>query len=192
MLAEEQLEGRLEIQPERIVLAGEVLADDVRRRIADAWTIEPFEVYACTEALVLASESPERVGLHVSEDLVVLEVVDAHNRPVAPGVPGYKVLVTSLVNRALPLIRYELADTVTIAPGPDPSGRPYLRIERVDGRNDDLLRLRAAGGGQAVVLPHVLRAPFAQLPDALQYQIVHEPRRLVIRVVLRPGARRRL
>ena len=31
----------MEIQPERIVLAGEVLADDVRRRIADAWTIEP-------------------------------------------------------------------------------------------------------------------------------------------------------
>ena len=188
MLAEEQLEGRLEIRPHRIVLAGEVLADDVRRRIADAWGGEPLQVYGSTEALVLASESPERVGLHVSEDLVVLEVVDAHDRPVVPGVPGFKVLITSLVNRALPLIRYELADTVTIAPGPDPSGRPYSRIQRIDGRNDDLLRLPAAGGGEAVVLPHVLRAPFAQLPDVLQYQIVHEPRRLVIRVVLRPAA----
>jgi phenylacetate-CoA ligase len=169
-------------------LPGEVLGEDVIRRSADAWQIEPFQVYASTEALVLAAESRERVGLHVSEDLVVLEVVDEHGRPVEPGLPGYKVLVTSLVNRALPLIRYELADTVTVAPGPDPSGLPYLRIERVDGRNDDVLRLPAVGGGEVAVLPYRLRAPFAQLPDVLQYQIVLEERRLAVRIVLRPAA----
>jgi phenylacetate-coenzyme A ligase PaaK-like adenylate-forming protein len=187
ILAEEQLDGRLAIRPRRIALAGEVLADDLSLRVGAAWGIEPFQVYASTEALILASESIQRVGLHVSEDLVVLEVVDEHGRLVAPGVPGYKVLVTSLVNRALPLIRYELSDTVTIAPGPDPSGRPYLRIERVDGRNDDVLRLPTAGGGEVVVLPYRLRAAFAQLPDVLQYQVVQEERRLAIHVVLRAG-----
>ena len=166
MLAVEQLEGRLSIAPRAIVLAGEVLGEEVIGRIAQAWGIAPVEVYACTEALMLASESPDRVGLHVNEDLVVLEVVDERNQPVPPGVPGYKVLVTSLVGRTLPLIRYELADTVTLAPDHDPSGRPYQRIERVDGRNDDLLRLPAAGGGEAIVLPHRLRAP------------THRPRRL--------------
>jgi len=188
VLAEQQLAGRLAITPRQIVLAGEVLSDEVAGRIAEAWAIEPFQVYASTEALMLATESLDRVGLHINEDLVVLEVVDEHNRPVPPGVPGYKVLVTSLVNRALPLIRYELADTVTLAPDPDPSGRPYRRIERVDGRNDDVLRFPAVGGGEAVVLPHRLRAPFAQLPDVIQYQLVREPQRLVIRVVLRAGA----
>jgi phenylacetate-coenzyme A ligase PaaK-like adenylate-forming protein len=107
---------------------------------------------------------------------------------VPPGVPGYRVLLTSLVNRALPLIRYELADTVTLAAGPDPSGLPYRRIERVDGRNDDLLRLPRPGGGEAVVLPYRLRAPFTLLPDVLQYQVVHLPGRLTVRVVLRPDA----
>jgi phenylacetate-coenzyme A ligase PaaK-like adenylate-forming protein len=188
MLAMEQLDGRLAIRPRRIVLAGEVLADGVIRRIADAWAIEPFQVYASTEALILGSESPSRVGFHVSEDMVVLEVVDEHDRPVSPGVPGYKVLVTSLVNRALPLIRYELNDSVTVAPGPDPSGRPYLRIERVDGRSDDVLRLTAAGGGEVVLLPYRLRVPFTHLHDVLQFQIVHDERRLVVRVVLRTGA----
>jgi phenylacetate-coenzyme A ligase PaaK-like adenylate-forming protein len=145
-------------------------------------------VYSSTETLVMASETPERVGLHVSEDLVVLEVVDERNHPVAPGVPGHKVLVTSLVNRALPLIRYEIADAVTLASGPDPSGRPYRRILRVDGRNDDVLRFAAVGGGEAIVLPHRLRVPFARLPEVTQYQIVREPRRLVIKVVLRTAA----
>ncbi len=188
MLAEEQLEGRLRIAPHAVAVSSEVLTEGVARRVVAAWRIEPFQVYASTEALVIASEAPERVGLHVSEDLVVLEVVDEQNRPVPAGVPGYKVLLTPLVNRALPLIRYELADTVTVAPGPDPTGRPYLRIERVDGRNDDVLRLPAARGGEAVVLPYRLRAPFVRLPGVLQYQVVHEPSRLAVRVALSPDA----
>jgi phenylacetate-coenzyme A ligase PaaK-like adenylate-forming protein len=114
--------------------------------------------------------------------------VDERDRPVPPGVPGHKVLVTSLINRALPLIRYEIADAVTLASGPDPTGRPYQRILRVDGRSDDILRFPAVGGGEALVLPHRLRVPFAKLPDVTQYQIIREPRRLVIRVVLAAGA----
>jgi phenylacetate-coenzyme A ligase PaaK-like adenylate-forming protein len=188
LLAEEQLEGRLSIAPRWIVSAGEVLAGDVARRTAEAWGIEPLQVYASTEALIIASEPPERGCLDVCEDLVILEVVDECNRPVAPGVPGFKVLLTSLVNRALPLIRYELADTVTLAPGPHPEGRPYLQIERVDGRNDDVLRLPAAAGGEALVLPYRLRAAFTQLPDVIQYQLVHEPRRLAVLVVLRAAS----
>jgi putative adenylate-forming enzyme len=187
-LAAEQLEGRLSIQPQRAAVSSEVLPEDVRRRIAEAWGIEPIEIYSSTETLVMASETPKRVGLHVSEDLVVLEVVDERDRPVPPGVPGHKVLVTSLVNRALPLIRYEIADAVTLAAGPDPTGRPYERIARVDGRNDDILRFAAVGGGEAIVLPHRLRIPFARLPEVIQYQIVREPRRLAVRVVLHPGA----
>jgi phenylacetate-CoA ligase len=153
LLAEEQLAGRLSIELRGIMLGGEVLTDDLVRRVDEAWGTEPVEVYASTEALIIASESPDRVGLEVSDDLVVVEVVDVDDRPVAPGIPGYRVLLTSLIGRALPLIRYELSDTVTLAPGPEPGGRPYLRIERVDGRNDDMLRLPRLGGGETVVLP---------------------------------------
>ena len=188
MLAEEQLAGRLDIRPATLVVSGEALADDMRRRMIDAWGCEPFQPYSSTEALILASESPERVGLHVSEDLLVLEVVDERDRPVPPGLPGHKVLVTSLVNRALPLIRYEIADAVVLAHGSDPSGRPYARIERVEGRNDDRLRFPAVGGGEVVVLPYRLRSPFATLPEVVQYQIVQERERLAVRVVLRPDA----
>ncbi|HET6866789.1 MAG TPA: AMP-binding protein [Solirubrobacteraceae bacterium] len=187
-LATEQLEGRLSIRPRWAAVSSEVVTEDARRRIGEAWGTEPIELYSSTETLVMASEAPERVGLHVSEDLVVLEVVDERDRPVPPGVPGHKVLVTSLVNRALPLIRYEIADAVTLAPGPDPTGRPYQRLSRVDGRSDDILRFPAVGGGEALVLPHRLRAPFARLAEVTQYQIVREPRRLVVRVVLGAGS----
>jgi phenylacetate-coenzyme A ligase PaaK-like adenylate-forming protein len=50
-------------------------------------------------------------------------------------------LVTNLVNRTQPLIRYELSDLVTLAEGPKPTGWPFRRIAAVEGRSDDILHL---------------------------------------------------
>ncbi len=106
----------------------------------------------------------------------------------APRSPVDIPSVFRLVNRAEPLIRYELADSVVLADGPDPGGRPYDRIERIDGRSDDVLTLPAHGGGNVSVHPYLLRAPLALLPEVIQYQIVHRPTELLVRVVPRLGA----
>lgn len=187
LLAERQIHGELNIAPTRVCSGGEVLADDMRRRIHEAWGLHPIDSYGATEAIAIASGCPGHVGMHVCEDLVVLEAVDEHNRPVPPGTPSHKVLLTNLVNTAQPLIRYELADSVTIAAGPNPTGRPYQRIARVDGRSDDILTLPAPGGTVAVS-PRPLRAPFIAFPDVCQYQIRHDGTRLDVHVVLRPSA----
>ena len=126
--------------------------------------------------------------MDILEDLVVLEVVDKHNQPVPPAVPGHKVLLTNLVNRAQPLLRYELTDSVTLAGGPNPLGLPYARIASVDGRSDDVVSLPAAGGGRVAVHPFRLRAPFAELLEVRQYQVVHDPAGLQVRVALRERA----
>jgi phenylacetate-coenzyme A ligase PaaK-like adenylate-forming protein len=185
-LAEEQLTGALDIRPRVVITGSEVLTDDAARRIEAAW-VKPVDMYASTEVGVIAMGSLDDVGLHICEEAIV-EVVDERGDPVPPGVPGAKVLLTNLVNRAQPLIRYELADSVVLADGPDPSGRPYDRIERVDGRSDDVLELPAGDGGTVLVHPHLLRAPFAFMPEVIQYQIVHRPETLLVRIVPRRNA----
>jgi phenylacetate-CoA ligase len=187
-LADEQLEGRLGIAPRIVIATSEVLTDDAAQRIAEAWGVRPMQAYAATEAPPIATGSPEHVGMHVWENSVVLEVVDRDNKPVPPGEPGAKVLLTNLVHRTQPLIRYELADSVVLAEGPDPSGRPWLRIARVDGRSDDVLTLPARGGGTVLVHPFRLRSPFARLSDVRGYQIVHRRDGLLLRVIPRAGA----
>lgn len=188
LLAEEQLAGRLHIAPTVVAAGAEVLTEDMRRRIRDAWHVEPHQAYLATEAPLLASTCPERAGLHVWEDLVLVEVVDEAGRPVAPGVPGHKVLITNLVNRVQPLIRYELSDSVTIAPGANPTGRPFRRLSSVEGRSADILTLPAPGGVSVPVHPVHLRAPFVDFPEVVQYRITCGERALTAQVVLRAGS----
>jgi phenylacetate-coenzyme A ligase PaaK-like adenylate-forming protein len=185
LLAEEQLQGRLEIAPRVVLTTSEVLTEDAAARIEAAWT-KPVEGYFTTEVGVVAAGSLDHVGMHVCEEAIV-EVVDDGGHPVRPGQPGARVLLTNLVNRTQPLIRYELTDSVELAAGPDPSGRPFDRIARIDGRSDDVLRLPAPAGGTVAVHPYRLRAPFVRLLDVLQYQVVHRPSGLHVRIVARRG-----
>lgn len=120
-LAEEQLNGQLRIAPTLVATTSEVLTADMRRRIRDAWGLEPIDFYGTTEAAVVVAGRQGQAGMDILEDLVVVEVVDQHNRPVPPGTPGHKLLLTNLVNHTQPLIRYELTDSVTLADGPNPS-----------------------------------------------------------------------
>ena len=188
-LAEEQLQGRLRIAPTLVATSSEVQTADMRRRIGEAWRVAPLDFYGTTEALIPAAGRPGQVGMDILEDLVVLEVTDEHDRPVPPGVPGRKVLLTNLVNRVQPLVRYELSDSVTLAGGPNPLGLPYARIAAVDGRSDDVITLPAAGGGGRVaVLPFRLQAPFSELLEVRQYQVVLDLAGLRVAVVLRDRA----
>jgi phenylacetate-coenzyme A ligase PaaK-like adenylate-forming protein len=126
--------------------------------------------------------------MEVYEDQFVVEVVDERNRPVPDGEPGAKVLVTNLENRTLPLIRYELSDRVTMSPDPKPAERPYRHLAGIDGRTADTLVLPRRDGGTVALIPLRLGAPFARLPAVRQFQIVHEPGRLEVRLVLDPAA----
>src|SRR5215216_1556548 len=118
LLAEEQLAGRVHIYPEFVFSASEVLTDRARRQAEAAWGKKPFDVYAATETAGIASECDRHRGMHLFEDLVITEVVDENNRPVPQGVYGEKVLVTVLFSRTLPLIRYEMSDSVRPATSP--------------------------------------------------------------------------
>ena len=185
LLAEEQLAGRLRIAPHLAMFGAEPTTADLRCRLQAAWGLRPGNIYGTTEVPTVASSTPEHPdALEVIDDAVVVEVVDEHDRPVPPGVPGAKVLVTTLLNRAQPLIRYELSDRVTVAHGPNPAGRPYRCLERIEGRAADTLRLRARDGGEVAVMPYRLGEPVARTPGVSQFQIVWDGTRMEVRLVV--------
>jgi phenylacetate-coenzyme A ligase PaaK-like adenylate-forming protein len=188
VLAGEQLAGRLRIAPRAAAFGSEALTPELRRRVQAAWGIRPASIYAATEAPILASSTAEQPELELAEDVVVVEVVDEHDRPVPPGTPGAKVLVTNLVNFAQPLIRYQLTDAVTESDRPNPAGRPWRCLASVDGRTADILHLPGRGGGTVPVHPSVLGSAVAPFPDVREYAFVHDAGGLHADVVLAPGA----
>ncbi len=173
ILADEQLAGRLQIRPRAVFTSSEVLTEEARRRIVQAWGERLFNQYAATESGSLAAECDHHRGMHLMEDLVIFEVVDQDNRPVPPGVYGDKLLITVLRSRTQPLIRYELSDSVRLSPDPCPSGHPFALIDAIQGRVEDVLTFPGVAGGVVNVHPLV----FSRIMDTLPvsgWQVIQE------------------
>ncbi len=166
ILAEEQHAGRLQIKPTVIFTSSEVLTEETRRRVEDAWGKVLFNEYAATESGGLAAERSDHRGLYLFEDLVIFEVVDAENRPVPPGVYGDKVLLTALFKRTQPLIRYELHDSVRLAAEPPLSESPFALIDGIQGRTEDILYLPGLAGGDIAVHPTVFHQVMDTVPTS--------------------------
>ncbi|MDN5796782.1 MAG: phenylacetate--CoA ligase family protein [Intrasporangium sp.] len=182
LLAVEAMERRLHIKPKAIFSASEVLTDESRRRIGAAWGRKPMNVYAATETAGIAAECEHHTGLHLFEDLVITEVVDGSYRPVPVGEFGSKVLVTVLGSRTMPLIRYELSDSVRLAPAePCPCGRAFARIDSLQGREEDSLALAKVDGGRITVQPGIFHRVMDLVP-VVEWQVVHDDRGLTILV----------
>ena len=155
-------------------------------RIQEAFGVRPFDFYGTTEGL-WGAECEHHTGIHLFEDMTIVENVDDDGRPVPDGQPGARLLVTSLFNRTQPLIRLELADAVTLDPDPCPCGRTLRRIRSIAGRSDDVLAL--PGTGAATVSVHPLQfAVVARDRDVVEFQVVQEGPRLRLLVVARGEA----
>ncbi|MCC3861294.1 phenylacetate--CoA ligase family protein [Pseudemcibacter aquimaris] len=130
---------------EHFLLYGEPTMLGLREMAEEVCGAKLSDKYASRETGCIAIECPESGLLHVQGDNVYLEIIKDDGTDAKPGENG-KVIVTSLTNTAMPLIRYELGDVAEA--GPDCScGRQQMTISNILGRTRDLIRLR---GGDRV------------------------------------------
>jgi phenylacetate-coenzyme A ligase PaaK-like adenylate-forming protein len=140
LLALEALAGRLTVAPAWVSVAGEVCTSPVREAVRAAWGIELSEFWGCSEG-TYAFPCGIGEGMHVADDLVILEPVDSQGNIVPFGQPADRVLLTNLYNLDQPLIRYDIADAMTITDAPCPCGSAYRRITDIRGRMDGVLAI---------------------------------------------------
>ncbi|MBI2060837.1 MAG: phenylacetate--CoA ligase family protein [Nitrospirae bacterium] len=185
-LAAEQAEGRLSIQPEAVGGGAEPLTSEMRRRIGQAFGARVFDLYGATEAMAIAVEG-DCGALHLTEDFCVLEPADADGKPSPEGEWSDKVFVTNFANRIMPIIRYELTDSVRVVPGACSCGSPFRRIE-LRGRADDTLTLKGPAGIVRVP-PIALIALLLDVPGIRQSQMVQDsPTHIQVLIVPEPSA----
>ena len=170
VLAGEADAGRLRIAPRRVLATSEPLLPEVRRAAEQSFHAPVANCWGTSEGGVLAVGCWRSEGMHLNEDLVVIEPVDEAGRPVPPGERSAKVLLTVLFNPVMPLIRYELTDEVVVLDEPCPCGSAHRRIADVQGRLDDVFVY-----GRVEMHPHVLRTVLGSVPEILEYQVVQSP-----------------
>jgi phenylacetate-CoA ligase len=161
-LAAEQRAHRLHISPKMIISTSETLLPEMRTDITAAFGVPVIDSFGSTEGL-MGTSPPGGDVLMFNSDMCIIELVDARDRPVGPGVPSAKVLVTNLYNLAQPLIRYELADSFVRVPSG--SGPGHL-LARVQGRADEVFHYQAGD-----LHPHIVRSVMVQSPEVTDYQV---------------------
>jgi phenylacetate-CoA ligase len=186
VLAHEQQSGRLKISPRFFRSGAETLTAEVKDLVRAVWNVPVFNGYASTEVGVMGQECEHQSGIHLAEDLSIYEVVDEQNRPLPAGVPGAKILVTTLTNPTLPLVRYELTDVVALASGTCRCGLPFTRLASIEGRREEVLRFPRNGGGILEVHAIRLHSPLIGMEGLRQFQLAQLPDGLQISISVRP------
>jgi phenylacetate-coenzyme A ligase PaaK-like adenylate-forming protein len=159
--------GRLQIQPRRILTMAEPLLPETRKAAEETWQAPVANMWGTSEAGVTAIGCFKGTGMHLTDDLLIVEPVDADGDPVPAGARSHKVYVTNLFNPLMPLIRYEISDEVTLLDEPCACRSAHRRIADIEGRNDDTF-LYANG---VSVHPHLFRSILGREPAIAEYQV---------------------
>jgi phenylacetate-CoA ligase len=157
-----------------IVTAGEPGAGlaAVRREIESAWSVTVRDTFGMSDVWsTMAGECGEGDGMHLTclEHAVVELVEPESGEPLAleDGAQG-ELVWTHLRREASPLLRYRSGDLARVWTSPCGCGRRTPRV-RIDGRRDDMLRVRAVN-----VYPQAIGALLARHRELGRWRVVAE------------------
>jgi phenylacetate-CoA ligase len=153
---------RIELPPVRVVFtSSEVLTDALRRRLSEQLHAHVCDVYGCTEFKEVAWQCKSG-SYHVNHESVWIEI--RHESDDASGA----VLLTTLINRAAPLIRYRIGDLGRLDWISCACGREGPVLSGLEGREVELLALP---DGRRLS-PYLLTTAVEEVAGLRQYQFV--------------------
>lgn len=168
ILARARQAGQLAIKPLALVSSAEYLSPEALEMLEETFQCPVMNNYCSTEAgevSMLCSAN----RMHVNSDWVIVEPVDADNKPVREGFSD-GVLITNLTNLVHPVIRYRISDRVILHREPCPCGSPFPYLD-IEGRKEDILEF-AGEDGPFFVAPPVLLTTAMYVDGCLTGQFI--------------------
>ena len=131
--------------PLRIGIFGaEPWSENMRTQLENMLKIKAYDIYGLSEIAGpgVAFECCEQSGMHICEDYFYPEIVDPVTlKPLPDGEYG-ELVFTCIGKEALPLLRYRTRDITRLNYSPCKCGRTGVRMDKVKGRSDDMLKIR--------------------------------------------------
>ncbi len=165
LLAEEKEAGRLNINPDKIIGVAEILYQEDRSYLEGIFQQKIHQVYQCTEGF-LASTCGEG-NLHFNEDFLIIEkkyLNDEKSR--------FHPIITDLSRMSQPVVRYELNDIIKEKKDCK-CGNKWTAIESIEGRSDDIIKLKNIAGKEIHLFPdYFRRAIVGSSKDIRSYTLI--------------------
>ena len=146
-------------KPVQIISFAEVLHQNDAELLRQIFDAPIREIYQCTEGLL--GVSCDQGVMHLNEDNLIVEkewIDDCHFLPI----------ITDFTRKSQPVIRYRMSDVLKIKEIPCACGSQFLAIEKILGRDDDVLWIQGKR-----IFPDVLCRKIALATDAFsRYEII--------------------
>ena len=126
------------------LFGGEPWSEGLRREIEERLNIVATDNYGLSEIVGpgVAGECLCKKGMHIFEDHFIPEIIDPETGKVLPHGEKGELVLTNIVQEAIPLIRYRTRDITRLHYDKCDCGRTMVRMEKTMGRSDDMLIIK--------------------------------------------------
>ncbi len=129
----------------RIGLFGsEGCTDELRDKIEQGFGLFSTDNYGMSELMGpgVSGECHLRQGLHIAEDHFIPEIIDSETLQVKDKGEQGELVITTITKEGIPMLRYRTRDISRLNYEPCECGRTHVRMDKVQGRSDDMLKIR--------------------------------------------------
>ena len=148
-----------ELRPKSVLLAADYIPQAVIEGIKETWKCKVFSHYGHTEfGFGCAVDCDYHSGLHTRDADLLFEIINPEtNKPVNQG-DGGEIVITTLSNEAMPLIRYRTGNISSIINTSCECGSIIPRIGRIEGRFESNIQI---GDGDTLTIHQLDEIIFA-------------------------------
>ena len=152
------------------VFGAEMWTEEMRNEIEKRLNLTALNIYGLTEVIGpgVAMECEDKNGLHISDDHFYPEIVDSKTLETLPEGEKGELVLTTLTREGMPVIRFRTKDVTALRKGKCSFGRTLIKMDRITGRTDDMLKIRGV-----IVFPSQIEKALLKIEDLEpHYQIV--------------------
>jgi len=126
------------------ILGAEPWSENMRIDIENKLGITALGIYGLTEIVGpgVAVECPHKTGMHIWEDNFLVEIIDPATGIQLPYGQEGELVITTINKEAQPILRFRTKDLTSLNIETCGCGRTMVRMSRITGRSDDMIRVR--------------------------------------------------